>query len=77
MSRVIDQVQTNMSTTMRAPPSLGSYLENMAKPGSAPSDAAQSAAGAAQRELQKFKAMQERRAELMKELHVHIRCKYY
>ena len=56
-----------MSQSMRGPPSLASYLENMAKPpaAEAPNHSVQQAA---QREIQKFKGMQERRQQLMAEL---------
>lgn len=54
------------SASMRGPPSLANYLENMAKPAEAPP--INSVQQAAQREIQKFKGMQERRQQLMAEL---------
>ena len=58
---------------MRPPPTMQSYLEHVAKqgessrpdPNSAPPNGA---VFAAQREVQKFKALQERRAQLLGEL---------
>lgn len=56
--------------SMRAPPTIQSYMEQIAKQPKV--DTAQGPPGsaqfAAQREVQKFKALQERRAQLMGEL---------
>lgn len=54
--------------SMRGPPSLASYLENMAKPAAAEAPPNNSVQQAAQREIQKFKGMQERRQQLVAEL---------
>lgn len=58
------------ATAMRGPPSLASYLENMAKPAESSQSAPppNSVQQAAQREIQKFKGMQERRQQLVSEL---------
>jgi hypothetical protein len=57
---------------MRPPPTMQSYLEHVAKQGvseqSAPNSVPNNAVHAAQREVQKFKALQERRAQLVSEL---------
>ena len=60
---------------MRPPPSMQSYLEHVAKHAKpeqttqgAPQGVPGSALAAAQREVQKFKALQERRGQLVSEL---------
>ena len=55
---------------MRPPPSIQSYMEQIAKQQPKAQDQAPSGSAqfAAQREVQKFKALQERRAQLVGEL---------
>jgi hypothetical protein len=57
-----------MSQSMRGPPSLANYLENMGKPPATEAPPNNAVHQAAQREIQKFKGMQEKRQQLMNEL---------